>query len=435
MNATADAVVVGAGVIGSATALELARAGLNVIVVDRLAGPGQASTSASSAIIRFNYSTFAGVAAAWESQHCWADWAGHLGSTGTDGLARFERTGMVFLDADAAPHDRTVPLFDRAGVAYEIWDADTLAARVPAIDTGRYCPPRRLDDEEFWADPSGRLGALWTPDAGFVDDPMLAAVNLADAAGRAGTQFRFKASVTGVTRSGDRVRGVTLADGSRIDTPVVVNVAGPWSAQFNALAGVGDDFTIDTRPLRQEVHYLRAPRGFNGEQVPGPVIADLDLGTYMRGAPADGFYVGGTEPECDPLEWLEQPEDSDPHPTVAAFETQATRAARRFGELGVPPRPSGIAGVYDVATDWTPVYDRTALDGLYVAIGTSGNQFKNAPVVGRLMARLIAEVEAGRDHDADPVQYRGEHTGLTLDLATFSRRRPVNAASSGTVMG
>ncbi|MFI5428619.1 FAD-dependent oxidoreductase [Aeromicrobium sp. UC242_57] len=75
----------GAGVIGSATALELARAGLEVVVVDRLNGPGQGSTSASSAIIRFNYSTFAGIAAAWEAKHCWESWADHLGTADTSG--------------------------------------------------------------------------------------------------------------------------------------------------------------------------------------------------------------------------------------------------------------------------------------------------------------------------------------------------------------
>jgi glycine/D-amino acid oxidase-like deaminating enzyme len=101
----------------------------------------------------------------------------------------------------------------------------------------------------------------------------------------------------------------------------------------------------------------------------------------------------------------------------------------------VPPAPRGIAGVYDVADDWTPIYDRTALDGFFVAIGTSGNQFKNAPVAGRFMTAIITAVEDGRDHDADPVQYVGEHTGLTVDLGAFSRKRPVNAESTGTVMG
>ena len=105
-----------------------------------------------------------------------------------------------------------------------------------------------------------------------------------------------------------------------------------------------------------------------------------------------------------------------------------------FPELAVPNRPSGVVGVYDVADDWSPIYDRTDLPGFYVAIGTSGNQFKNAPVVGQLMATLISEVEAGADHDTNPVTFVTPRAGLKIDLAAFSRRRPRNN-TTGTVLG
>ncbi|NTW39625.1 MAG: FAD-binding oxidoreductase, partial [Cellulomonadaceae bacterium] len=105
---------------------------------------------------------------------------------------------------------------------------------------------------------------------------------------------------------------------------------------------------------------------------------------------------------------------------------QVTRAARRLPALQIPTRPTGITGVYDVTPDWAPVYDRTDRDGFYVAIGTSGNQFKNAPLVGQLMAELIRAVEDGHDHDARPVQHRGRRTGLDLDLGAFSRLRPLD---------
>ena len=61
-TSASDAVVVGAGVMGTAIALELARGGRSVVVVDKASGPGFGSTSASSAIIRFTYSTPDGVA-------------------------------------------------------------------------------------------------------------------------------------------------------------------------------------------------------------------------------------------------------------------------------------------------------------------------------------------------------------------------------------
>ena len=81
------------------------------------------------------------------------------------------------------------------------------------------------------------------------------------------------------------------------------------------------------------------------------------------------------------------------------------------------------------------VYDRTALPGYYVAIGTSGNQFKNAPVVGRFLQSLIAACEDGHDHDRDPVQVRLEATGHLADLGHYSRLRQVNRDSSFSVMG
>jgi glycine/D-amino acid oxidase-like deaminating enzyme len=427
VHRTADAVVVGAGVIGSSTALELARDGLSVIVVDKAGAPGQGSTSASSAVIRFNYSTWDGIALAWEAKHCWERWSDHLGGIDDVGMAKFHRVGMAFLDVDVAPMDRVVVKFDRAGIPYELWDADELARRIPGLDVGRFYPPKRVDDPAFWEDTDRRLGALWTPDAGFVDDPALAAVNLANAARRHGAAFAFSRTVTEVNGNG-AVTGVRLDDGTVLSAPVVVNDAGPWSGALNTLAGVGEGSTVTTRPMRQEVHHLPAPRGFNGAVDGagiGPCIADLDLGVYLRGAPGDGLLVGGTEPECDPLEWVEDPDAINPNPTQAVYEAQVTRAARRLPELGVPGKSAGIAGVYDVTDDWTPVYDRTEREGFFVAIGTSGNQFKNAPVVGRIMSALIK----GED------TLTGVHTGLAVGLSAFRRDRERNADSTGTVLG
>ena len=424
MNGTADAIVVGAGVIGSSIALELARDGRTVIVVDKAGGPGQGSTSASSAVIRFNYSTWDGVAVAWEAKHCWEKWADHLEGVDDTGMARFHRVGMAFLDVDVAPMARVLPMFDRAGIPYETWDAATLAARIPGLDPGRHWPPRRIDDPRFWSDSAAQLGALWTPDAGYVDDPALAAVNLANSARRRGVAFRFGTAVTAVLGDAD-TRGVELADGSQLHAPLVVNAAGPWSAALNRLAGVGAGWTVNVRPMRQEVHHVKAPSGFNADDRQGPVIGDLDLGTYMRSTPGDGLLVGGTEPECDPLQWLDDVDRLNPHPTQGVFEAQVTRAARRFPDLGVPGKPVGIAGAYDVSDDWTPIYDRTERDGYFVAIGTSGNQFKNAPVVGTIMNHVIR----GETH------LTGAHTGLPIDLSSFSRLRQRNPDSTGTVMG
>jgi sarcosine oxidase, subunit beta len=432
---SADVVVIGAGVIGSATAYQLALTGRSVIVVDKMKGPGQGSTSASSAVVRFNYSTYAGVAMSWEAKHCWERFRDYLQAPETETLAKFHRDGLVMLDVPVAPVARAAALLAAVGVPHEVWDAATLSARVPALDTRRFGPPKQLSDPDFWAEPTERLGALYLPDAGYVDDPQLAAVNLAHAAERAGAVFEFGQEVVGVERDGERVTGVRLASGSVIGTSATVNVGGPWSSRINDRAGVGADFRVQVRAMRQEVHQVPAPSSYSTDAEPGPVVADLDVGTYVRPSAGGNMLIGGTEPECDPLQWVDDVDGANLNVTVDRYEAQVTRVARRFPELEVPPTPRGVAGLYDVADDWTPIYDRTALDGFYVAIGTSGNQFKNAPTAGVCIAQLVAAVEGGHDHDAEPVVVTGAHTGLAIDLGTFSRRRPPNTNSTGTVIG
>jgi sarcosine oxidase subunit beta len=70
-----------------------------------------------------------------------------------------------------------------------------------------------------------------------------------------------------------------------------------------------------------------------------------------------------------------------------------------------------------------------------VAIGTSGNQFKNAPVIGSFLAAIIQAADSGRDHDTDPVMVTLPRTGLTVDLSHYSRKRTINRDSSFTVLG
>jgi sarcosine oxidase subunit beta len=428
-----DVLIIGAGVIGSAVALEFARTGRRVVVLDKGDAPGAGSTSSSSSIIRFSYSTLDSVLTAWESAPFWTDWEGYLGVRDPDGMCRFIPTGMLLFDTPEFSFSRITDLWDEVGIDYELLEAAQIAQRYPTLDVGRYFPPKTVDDPAFGDDSHGTLSAVLEPRAGFIDDPMLAARNIAHAAKLHGATFRFHVEVVGVELSDGHVVGVRLADGELVDAPVVINVAGPHSAHLNALAGADVDMTIGHRPLRQEVFAVPAPTGLS--LLDGaPIVSDLDIGQYFRPQVGGTLLVGGTEPACDELEWVGDPDHYDEHTTVEKFETTMYRLARRVPEFGVPRRPTGLAALYDVADDWVPIYDRSAVPGWYMACGTSGNQFKNAPLVGKFMREIIDAVEAGRDHDHDPVQFVGARTGRSIDLGAFSRRR-TPASTSGTVMG
>lgn len=448
------AVVIGAGVIGSSIALQLRRLGHDVTVVERNSAAGMGSTSASSAVVRFNYSTFDAVALSWESFFLWKEFKDLIDGTNSysskplsnsqEHYAHLEDRGYVMLDVPVLSNEKTMALFDRAGIPYEIWDSKQLKIGMPGIDAGRYWPNKPVKSDEFFNEASEELGAIFSKHGGYVSDPLLAAQNFAMAAKREGVNFKFRKVVVSIEKNLGRVCGVAVRDFDSqskkpLDTgheviaaDVVINVAGPWSTLINQMAGAGSDFTMELKPLRAEVHQISTPKDI----LPGPIMGDLDLGTYVRSGPGGITLVGGTEPECDELEWVtpDKVDEVNMTRTVEVFESQTYRFARRFPAAQIPSTPVGVVGVYDVSSDWTPIYDKTDVPGFYVAIGTSGNQFKNAPGAGLIMAHLITQVEKGADHDSEPVVYQCTKSKSVINLGTFSRKRARNL-TSGTVMG
>lgn len=429
-----DAIIVGAGVIGAAVGLELARKGWRTLNIDRLPAAGYGSTSGSCAIIRTHYSTVAGAALAYEGYFYWKDWAGHLGVEDERGLARFHDTGCLVMKTEANGQLRKlVANMASLGIPYEEWDAATIEAKLPHLRLDSFAPARRPEEPGF-GEPNGRRleGGVFFSAAGYINDPQLSAHNLQRAAEAAGGSFRFNARVTGIRKdAGGRIAGVTLEDGTALDAPVVVNVAGPHSFKLNEMAGATGDMTISTRALKQEVVHLPMPVA--GWDETGIVTSDSDISCYTRPEKGNFLLVGSEDPECDPREWVDP--DAWDRNFSEQWRIQALRAAQRIPGLGIPSQMKGIVDLYDVSDDWIPIYDRSSVPGYYMAIGTSGNQFKNAPVAGVLMAELIEKVQAGHDHDAEPLQLALKHTGRTIDLGFYSRRREINKESSFSVLG
>ena len=423
-TAPSSAIVVGAGIIGSSIALELARRGWEVTVVDKGSTPGCGSTSASSAMVRFNYDNLQEAVLAWESYARWVDWSKHLGVEDPAGMATYVRTGLLVLDGELLDRELELGHMDTLGISYEAVNADQIRERFPALDPARIGPACRVEDEHFWDDPTGEVGGFIQHESGFVNDATLAAHNLAHAAEQFGATFRWRSVVTGVLRDGDQVRGVTFDDGTELTASVVVNAAGPWSVALNTMAGVLDDFSTSTRATEQEVISVPAPEGF-GVDDGGTGVHDPDFGTYFRPHPGGTIIVGSFEAPCDPLILIDDADEVRTAPSAANWEVQSLRLARRLPGVQVPSQKSGIVSAYDITDDWIPIYDRTTLGGYYVAIGTSGHQFKAAPFVGVAMAELIGAVEAGHDHDSEPLVVKGEYTGVDLELGFFSRHRHV----------
>ncbi|MEX0285310.1 MAG: NAD(P)/FAD-dependent oxidoreductase [Paracoccaceae bacterium] len=435
MTKSADAIIIGTGVIGAAVAFELAKKGWKTLSLDRNAQVGHGSTAGSCAIIRMHYSTFDGTAFAWEGYHYWRDWADYLGLPEGSEIAQFREVGCMVIKTEANGHlEKHMKNSAELDCPFEELTPEQVVEKLPIYSLDSFAPAKRMDDPDFGQTNGGKMGgAVFWPNGGYVTDPALSAQNLMDAARQHGAEVRTSAEVVEVLQEGGRVSGVKLADGTELHAPVVINVAGPGSAIVNDMAGVLEDMTIETRPLRQEVVHVPSPEGFNFEEL-GTVVSDSDIACYVRPEHGNHILIGSEDPECDPHQWAED-DKSYNRDFTDQWTTQAMRYAQRVPSLGIPSKTRGVVDLYDASTDWIPIYDKSALPGFYMACGTSGNQYKNAPIAGKMMAELVAYCEAGNDHDTTPLQFTLPYLGRSIDVGFYSRKREINAESSFSVLG
>ncbi len=437
MNRTADAIIVGAGVIGSAVAFELAKRGYKTLNIDKLPTSGYGSTSNSCAIVRAHYSTWDGVAMAYEGFFYWDDWDNYIGVKDERGMIKYMKTGSIMFKLQGEDHsNKCLKLFKEIGVEHEIWDLEKMKEMIPIYSHDQYDGTTRPDEDDHFWDKTGKKieGAVYTPGSGYVSDPQLTSHNLQVAAEANGGEFLFNSEITEIKQQNGRVAGVTLKTGEQIDSPIVVNVAGPHSFVINRMADVEKEMNIKTKALRHEVHHVPSPDGYDFEK-DGFHTSDGDNSIYFRPETGNTILIGSEDPLCDPKEWIADPDNYNQQVTESQWKAQVYRCARRIPQLKIPSRTSGVVDLYDVSDDWLPIYDKSALKGFYMAIGSSGNQFKNAPVAGHCMAELIDACEKGQEHDSDPVKVKTVYTGLELNMGFYSRNREINPNSSFSVNG
>jgi sarcosine oxidase, subunit beta len=397
-RSTADIVVIGAGIMGLSVAHQISRRHPSrIVILEKAPNVAEGSTGASSAILRQRYTHREAMMVARDGLRCHSNWSRYTGIEAP--RARFHHSGVLWmLNESRAELDALHSAMIDLGIAVEILDGATVRARFPALSTCNEPFDLTGEVEHACVDHDA---FLYEPESGFFD-PVSAAQDLLDAVRRAGVDVRFRAKVTGVRTAGGRVVGVTLADDSRIDAPVVVDCAGAWAPGLAALAGV--DLGWAMAPIRAQVLYREWPR----DVVPGPIpiVGDSSSGIYLRPeASGQQILVGSILPE-DEQEVVDDPDDFNRNADAAFRDVKIHGLHHRIPSLPYRGRITGLAGLYDMNFDDVhPVIGPTSLDGFVVATGFSGHGFKESPSVGSMIARLLTGAEADEwDTDA-PIEF------------------------------
>ncbi len=362
-------IIVGAGILGLASAYHLLKSypGLDLLVVERLAGAGQGDTARSAAAFRDMFSSAVnrqlsqGAIAFYESIEAGSHRIG------------LKKIGYLWL-ATAGQMDawrQALSHMAEAGVVFQTLEGQELAARLPELRL------RDLSQGIFGVNCGSLDPARLTK---FYEQEVL----------RLGGRCRYRREVTGFKRDGrGQINGIRVGT-EETHAGTVIVAAGAWTGRTMALAGLEVPMVPRKRQLFSiparagALNRLLSTPGFNPYNVLPFTI--LPGGAYLRPAAAS-FILGYANPDQPP--GLEKP----PMAQSDFFETRIRPQVTSYFPVfqGVAPTYAW-AGHYDeYLPDRTPFVERLA--GAIIVGGTSGSGVMKADSLGRIVAGLYGGLD------------------------------------------
>lgn len=360
---TYDVLVVGGGVIGLVTAWRAAQRGLSTAVVDPEPGGGAAQVAAGmlAAVTELHHGEQTLLALDLESARRYPEFAAELTElTGHDLGYRRCGTLAVALDSDDRAELRELhALQQRSGLESE-WLG------------GRDC--RRL--EPMLA--PGVRGGLRV-DGDHQIDPRRLAAALVAACERTGV-FLHRTWAERLDVTGDRVQGVTTAEGTRLTAEQVVLAGGSFSGR---LSGVPDGVLPQVRPVKGQVVRLRVPDTY--APFLSRIVRAVVRGSFVYLVPRENgeLVIGATSEELG----------FDTTVTAGGIYQLLRDAHELVPGLTELPFTEAQAGLRPGSPDNAPLLGPTGLDGLLLATGHHRNGVLLTPVTGDILAHALVTGE------------------------------------------
>ena len=354
LPATAEVVIIGAGIMGCSIAWHLAERGLSDVVVLERDAIGRGATADAAGGIRLQFSTETNIRLSQISLDYWESFEERF-----DAAINFRQQGYLFLLTNESEVDvfRTnLALQQSLGVPARWVTPDEIADLNPAVVLddvigGTFCP------KDGWADTS-------TSTMGF-----------AQAARRLGVRIVEETPVTGIDVEHGRITAVRSGD-ERIATRLVICCAGPQSNVVGKLAGLD----IPILPYRR-MSFITEPF----DAIPSTVPMTIEFARSLYFHPESSGFLFGMSNKDEPASDNKAVDEDWMAATVEAL----IERAPVFEDASVL---RGWAGFYEVTPDDNPLLGYVPpLDGFIVAAGFSGHGFMQGPAIGLAIAELIVD--------------------------------------------
>lgn len=347
----ANVVIVGGGIMGLATAYELAGLGVERIVVLEKSYLCAGASGRNGGGIRAQWSSATNVGLMKRSVDLCRDFATKMRIN-----IWFRQGGYLFVarsDARAKQLAESVALQNEHGLPTRMVEPAEVSRLVPELDAQRI------------------VAASYNPDDGVVF-PWPFVWGYARAAQELGVTVVPFTEVTALRTKGRQVTGVVTPRGT-VETELVINATGAWSPELAKMVGV----ELPNKPHRHEICSTEPLKPFLR-----PLVADLASGLYFSQS-MRGEIVGGISNDRVP-EGLDQESGLR---FLALYARALTRTMPVLGHVRVLRQ---WAGCYDLTPDGNPIIGRVdEIDGLVMLCGFMGHGFMMAPIMGKLMAQHL----------------------------------------------
>lgn len=358
---TADAVVIGGGVIGASVAYHLALAGwTKVCVLDAGSEPGEGSTGRATGGFRAQFGTRVNVELSVFSREKLRSFQEE---TGVD--PGYRSCGYLFLATSSAQLHalRKAQAVQRAAGLSEVVEVSPEEIKMlnPAIAA------------------EDTVGGSYCPTDGFTR-PLRILQGYLDAASRLGVRFQYGCRAEGlILGGGEGSRAVcgVRSSGGDISSPWVVNAAGPWAAGVSELAGVDTPVRPERRQVASTVAQYALPEDM-------PMTVETGTGFHFR--VRDGHVL---------LLWP-QDRKSDV-PFDISFDPGWLAPLWRRAQKRIPglaaidiDRNACWAGLYEMSPDHHAILGPArGVQGLMIVAGSSGHGVMHSPALGVLAAEMM----------------------------------------------
>lgn len=357
MRGKADAVVIGGGVIGASTAYNLLKLGMRDVVLCEKSTFCSGSTGRCGAGVREQWGSKGNCLLAKAAIDRFEQLADELNYPHD---LEFKQKGYLMLAHTEKEWDqfqKNVELQNSVGINARLCTPEEARQIVPALNT------------------EGMLGATFNARDGHAN-PFHVTRAYLTAAERLGADINYFTEVTGIEVSGGKVKSV-ITDKGVIETPLVINAAGPWAKPVGEMVGVN-------LPLYTQRHQILVtePVGW----LLDPMVMSFSIGIYCQQTPHGSLVMGIGDPQ--------EPKGYDIGHSWQFLQEMCRIMTGLLPVLKDVRVVRQWSGLYTMTPDAHPILGGVpGLDGYLQAVGFSGHGFMLAPVVGEIMA----EMAMGRD--------------------------------------